>query len=211
VTDVDGGGMLAWLEGRTWEELEAIEHDGRLLFKDTLKKRDARGRVVEKAVRIRVPRQLERSRARSLARKWIVELGLDEEKDAHHFDAYETICLVACAVREDAVPHEQHMLHQDLAASCDVKTILELWDRVNFYDKLSQPRLGEVDAATFKAVVAAIARKGNLSPLVAIAGDTQDAFVVRMAEELMSSPTFSASSRSPATSTPASSTSSSSS
>jgi hypothetical protein len=34
--------------GRTWEELEAIEHDGRLLFKDTLKKRDARGRVVEK-------------------------------------------------------------------------------------------------------------------------------------------------------------------
>ncbi|HEY4118662.1 MAG TPA: hypothetical protein VGM56_12445, partial [Byssovorax sp.] len=66
MTDVDGGGMLAWLEGRTWEELEAIEHDGRLLFKDTLKKRDARGRVVEKAVRIRVPRQLERSRARSL-------------------------------------------------------------------------------------------------------------------------------------------------
>jgi hypothetical protein len=55
------------------------------------------------------------------------------------------------------------MLHQDLAATCDVKTILELWDRVNFYDKLSEPRLGEVDAATCKAVVAAIARKGNQS------------------------------------------------
>ena len=210
MSEMDGPALLGWLEGKTWEELEAIEHEGRLLFKDTLKKRDARGRVVEKPVRIRVPRQMERSRARTLARKWLAELGLDEEKDAHHFDAYETICLVACAVREDAAPHEQHMLHQDLAAQCDVKTILELWDRVNFYDKLSEPRLGEVDAATFHAVVRAIARKGNLSPLVAIAGDTQDAFVVRMAEALTSSPTFSASSPSPATSTPASSTSSSS-
>ena len=211
MSEMNGSTMLAWLEGKSWDELEAIEHEGRLYFKDTIKKRDGKGRIVEKPIRIRVPRQLERSRARTLARKWLAELGLDEEKDAHHFDAYETICLVASAVREEKPPHEQHMLHQDLANVCEVKTILELWDRVNFYDKLGEPRLGEVDADTFRAVVRAIAKKGNLSPLVAIDGATQDAFIVRMAEELSSSPTFSASSPSPATSTPASSTSSSSS
>jgi hypothetical protein len=183
---------------QTWDELEVLEQDGRLYFADTIKKRDGKGRITEKPIRVRVPRQTERSRARVLARKWMAELGLDEEKDPHHFDAYETICLVACSVRDDAPPHDQHMLHQDFAAACDVKTILELWDRVNFYDKLTEPRLGEVDAETFKAVVHAIAKKGNLSPLVAIDGVTQDAFVVRMASELSSFLTSSASSPSPA-------------
>lgn len=178
--------VLDWLAGKSFEDLEAIEHEGRVLYPDAIKQRDHKGRVVERKIMVRVPRGVERAKARRDARAWLQEFGLDEAKDHVQFDALETYCCVARSLRDPTAPHAQLMPHQELMEAVDVRAVLELWERVNYYDRLSEVRVAELDESTFYAAVHAIAKKGNLSPLVAIDGATHDVFLTRMASELSS-------------------------
>ena len=175
-----------WIDGAPFEEMQALEFEGRLHFPETLKRRDAKGKLVEVPITVRVPRQEERAKARVDARKWCEKIGLDPEKNADHLDSFDTLCLCARAIRDAEPPHAQHMLPQDLVGAYDTRSLLDVWDRVNFYDRLIDPRPDELDDATFEKLVHAMRRAGNLRPLAAIAGSAQDSFVVRMASELSS-------------------------
>src|SRR5262245_30238211 len=116
--------MSGWLDGKAWEELEALEFDGRLLFPDVLKVLSKDGTFREVPIMLRVPRADERLKARVEARKWCKKLELDPEKDAGQFDALETYCLVARSVRERKPPHEQHCTHEALVVTYDVQSIM---------------------------------------------------------------------------------------
>src|SRR5262249_54320906 len=98
-------------------------------------------------------------------------------------------------------PHAQHMLAHDLVGAYDTRSLLDVWDRVNFYDQLIDPRPDELDDATFEKLVHAMRKAGNLRPLAGIAGSAQDSFVLRMAVELSSFLTARSSAPSPETST----------
>ena len=190
-----------WLDGADFAELGALEHEGRLHFPESLKKRNAKGELVEVPIVIRIPRQEERARARVEARKWCEKIGIDPEKDADHLDSFDTLCLCARAIRDVEPPHAQHMLAHDLVASYDTRSLLDAWDRINFYDRMLDPRPEEIDDATFERLVEAVRKAGNLRPLAAIAGSAHDRFVTRMASELSSLWTARSSAPSLATST----------
>ena len=176
-----------WIEGAAFEEMQALEFEGRLYFPETLKRRNAKGQLVEVAIMLRVPRQEERAKARVDARKWCEKLGLDPEKNPDHADSFDTLCLCARAIRDVEPPHAQHMMAHDLVGAYDTKVLLDVWDRLNFYDRLIDPRPEELDDATFEKLVHAVRKAGNLRPLAAIAGSAQDSFVLRMARDLSSS------------------------
>lgn len=190
-----------WIEGREFEELRALEFEGRLYFPETLKRRGAKGEFVEVPIVLRVPRQEERAKARVDARKWCEKIGLDPEKNPDHLDSFDTLCICARAIRDREPPHAQHMLPQDLVGTYDVRPLLEMWDRVNFYDRLLDPRPDELDDETFEKLVHQMRKAGNLRPLAAIGGYAQDTFVLRMASELSSFLTARSSAPSPETST----------
>lgn len=190
------------LKDEAFALLEAKEFDGRLHFPDALQVKQAEGGLKEIPVLVRVPRFDERARCRVEARKWCTEVGVDAEKDVHLLEHFDTFCLLARAIRDAKNPKEQHATAKDLVATYEVKSLLAVWDRVNHFDRLLDPRVHELDEAQFWQLVEQIARRRNLGPLVAIAGDAQDSFVTRMAVLLSSSRKASSSSPSNETSTP---------
>jgi hypothetical protein len=182
---------IAALRGKSWAELEAIEAaDGRLLFADTIKRKRRDGTLEEVPIKLRVLRKDERRKARAEARKWAEKEALDPEKDAQLFDDLDTVCILARAIREVKEPHEQHMIAEQLEHAYDMRSLEELWSRYQVYEDLTDPRIHVQDDATFWAAVGACCKARNILPLTALGSLAQNACILRMAEEALSSPTF---------------------
>ena len=71
------GAPIKELGGRTWEELEVLEHaDGQLMFPAELRRREKSGGVKTTPVRVRVPSPDDHFKARKAAREWFEKLKL---------------------------------------------------------------------------------------------------------------------------------------
>lgn len=169
-----------WLQGKTVEDLEVVEQAGRLLFPEVLRRRTPKGYEEEK-VRLRVPRPLEITQARVEAIAMASKYKIDREKDSDLFEEYETICRLSKAIREYAEPHGQAYTAEQLLSGYDSVCLQDLWQRVDVYQKMIDPRITDVDADDVINAARGIAHTMSLSPLAAIAGSELDSCIITMA------------------------------
>jgi len=179
------------LGNRTWEELEVVPHpsDGTLLFRDQLRKRNAKGGVDIVPVRVCVVRPLKIAQARVECRKWFTDLGLDEDKDKDTFRELEQFCVLSRAVRDDKAPHPQLYTPEELATQFDEGSCWDILGRIEAIRRMTDPRECGLSESEIWGKVFSVARAGNLLPLTDIAGHEQPSLVVFMARQAMSSPT----------------------
>lgn len=199
-----------WLRGKTLADLQAIEHGGRLLFPDVLRRARADGKWEEVPVMLRVPRPQERAAARVEAVELFRTRKLDRQADADLFDEFERMALLARCILERTPPHEQHALTDWLLGSggegkgYDQGTLWDAWQKIQAYQSMTSPQAEDMGVEDIVAAARGVARVGNLTPFAAIAGPAQDACVIGMARLLDAYLTDRSSGPSPETSTAAS-------
>lgn len=187
-----------WLAGKTRQDLECLELEGRPLYRDAIRRRNPKtGEVEEVPVRLRTPTPLEQTRARLDASRWVAKLAgkagtitvaeAAAQVGEQQLDALETICVLALCIREDEPPHGQYATADILASGQFPRAALwDMWDRVAWHLDNEDPRVADITEEQFWVLVEAIDKTRNLSPLVALAGATRDSCVTSMASRLWS-------------------------
>jgi hypothetical protein len=175
----------------TWQDLEAVEFNGRLYFSETIRRRSKSGAVEEEVeICLRVPRKDEKRAARIEAVAWASKLGLNRETDKDLFDEMEDLCVLARSIRERKSPHDQYQKAEWLESHFDSGSIAMLWDRLNVYDQMIDPRDGEITDKKFWQTVLAIGRTRTALPLTGFAPHAQARCLVSMADQALLSPTL---------------------
>lgn len=204
-----------WFGGKTLQELDIIEHEGRQLYPDTLKKKNIKkGELEEVPIYLRVPNTTEQAKARVDALDWVRDIRklkepirtVDEARGLVGdllFEDLDTISLMSWCILERNEGHARYMLPQLLDAANSKASLYELFDRLDFFSRAEDPRVGNISEDLFWAAVVNIAKARNLSPLVAIAGSERDSFILSMASRLANSRTPKSSSLLSETSMPA--------
>jgi hypothetical protein len=183
------GKPIEELGGRTWDELEVIEHaDGQLMFPAVVRRREKTGKVVETKVRVRAPAPDDHFRARVDARKWMLELELDAKADEDLFKQLEQLCLLARAIRVFEDPHPQFAKPSELS-KYDETCLQDIQEQINAFKDQLDPREPARTEEELWRVIFAVAREAHIGPLVDIAGRDQGPCVTRMALEACRSPT----------------------
>lgn len=177
------------LGGRTWDELEVLEHEaGQLMFPAVVRRRKPNGEVREDKVRVRAPSPEDHFLARVDARKWIKKLELDAVADKDVFDQLEQLCLLSRAIRAFDAPHSQFATPDEFA-KYDETCLHDIQEQINAFKGELDPRAPVQTEEELWRTIIAVAREANLGPLVDIAGRDQGPCVVRMALEACRSPT----------------------
>lgn len=169
------------LGGRTWEELEVLEHDdGALMFKDQIRTKGAKGwKVVE--VRVRVLRPMELLRARADAKALAGEL--DIARDDLYFDEIEELCQLAYAIRTAEAPHPQFADAKELATRYDESSLKDVAGRLAHYKGLLDPRDEVKTEEEAWELVQRCYRARNLGPLVDTPGHVQRSLLLFMVDQ----------------------------
>lgn len=187
--DDDRSHVAAQLASKTWAEIEVIEAQigdtGRLLFPDVLHRRGADGKWVPVPVRFMVLRPGEQRAARVQAREIATEEGIDSEKDADQFENLDTVCLLWRAVREPTAPYEPVAMDpRDLERRFDKATLEQAWALYSHWAEQVDPRPEDIDQGEMMAVIAAVAERRDVRPLLALGGRSQTTCIVTMASLL---------------------------
>jgi hypothetical protein len=196
------GELAKWLEGRSLEDLEVIELDGEALYPDSIPRFNWGTRKIEETpVYLRVHGGQDRIIARQrviadLAPRSKSKTGetlittIEQARTTFGADVVEhaeAVHLLALSLRRREDPKLPLMAAQDLekvlsTVAVDVTLAkIEHW-RATFDQRISEAQLS--DPKVFWPCVAAIAKRGDLGPLVVIAGPAQPSFIIRMAVEL---------------------------
>ena len=178
------------LRGKSWEEIEALEHEGRVLFPDSIRFRARDGSVTEVAILVRALRNHERRKARVEARDRAKQDGLDLDRDADLCATLDRLYQLARAIREVKEPHEQHATAEMLEQNYDGRSLDELWSRYEVYCDRSDPRIEITDEAQLWAALGEVARVGNILPLTGLESFSQNGCIVFGARQALLSPTF---------------------
>lgn len=189
-----------WFAGKTLEELDAIEIGRRVMIPEALRRRGAKGDIIEEPVLAQVPTEQERALARVDAIRHVAELRkwrddpinwtVDRCRDQIGPEVFENIDTHAIVARSlfDRTLVEgkpvQYMMLDVLISSWPPSSIADIYDRLDFYSVLYNPRAGELSEEKFWQCVANIAKVRNISPLGGMRGDLQNAFVARAMSEL---------------------------
>lgn len=190
-----------WLEGKSLEDLDVVEQGNRLLFADSIKRFGPKGDLIEEQIRVKVPRLDDQVKARLEAIKVAGKYKIDREKDADLFEEFETLALVSICIREKEEPHSQAYTFEQLYTGYDIPSLYDVWNHVQHYKKLIDPRISDPDIQDVVVAAIGIAKKKNLTPLAAIAGSDLDSVIVSMASLLSNYLTQQPSVSSPETST----------
>lgn len=175
------------LLSKTWEEHEALEHAGYVLFPDKIFRRRKDGSIEEKAVMLRVPRMPEQRKARVMARTMAAEDELDPRFDRDMIEDLETLCLLSMAIRNSSDPFEPW--EEDprvLERIWDKSSLTAVWARLDALTTLIDPRPQSITNAEMLVLLAKISKERNLGPLAAYGSDAQTSFVTTMADLLLS-------------------------
>jgi hypothetical protein len=180
---------IAELGGATWGELEVKQHEnGALMFPAALRRRDEKGNVVEKKVRVRVPVPGEHVKARVETVAWFGRLkDLDRVRDKDLFDELEQLVVLARSIRDFEPPHAQFCAAEDLA-EWDEASLKDIRARINLFKEALEPEDAELSDEQFWLTLVAVGRSADIGPLADIAGRALLSFVVRTAKEALLSP-----------------------
>jgi len=168
------------------------------MYPETIRRRDPKtGELQEVKLLVRVPTSMEIARSRLKALDWVKrEARLSSrptlgEAEAifgpSAFDEIDTVFfLAACLFDLDPMgnSHPPYMIASELDANHPRASLHDLYARVSFYQSTEDPRVPELTEAEFSQTVAAIAKAGNLSPLVVIDGRAHSSFIATMASQL---------------------------
>lgn len=178
-----------WLEGKTVEDLALIEHGGRMLFPDKIRRVTAAGKFEDVRVLVRVPRTVEIMDARRDARKFCKDKGLDPQEDADLFEQLDQMAVLARALRDPNSPQDQFqplefLLSNEPGKGFDTESLVDVWRRLEIYRKMIDPAVTRVSEDDVVRAAYAIDKVQNLSPLVGIAGNELDSSIITMASML---------------------------
>jgi hypothetical protein len=181
-----------WVDGKTAEELDAIEFNGRTLWKDHIRRIKRDGTFEDLPILVRCPRPIEIMQARSEAVELFRKQKLDREKDNDLFEQLDTLAVLSKAIRDTAAPHDQlqtleFLLSHKPGEGFDIESLMDVWTRLEAYRRLLDPRITEVSEDDAIRAALAIERVRNVSPLAAIAGHELDGCIVTMASMLVTS------------------------
>lgn len=209
--------VLSWVRGRTPDELGAIEVMDRdaviptTLFPEALRYRDARGKVVEVPVLLKVPYEDDLGQATKDAVQFVAQLHKGKKVETPdqarelvgvtRFENLDTAAVVALCARSVKPPHGREYLLPVLVRSFPPTTIQACFDRIAILRRLWDPNVAQLTEKQFWAFASEVARVRNLSPLAVLVPALQSAFIARLAVELMASRTSKPSSGSSASST----------
>ncbi|MEE9395182.1 MAG: hypothetical protein V3W41_22045 [Planctomycetota bacterium] len=191
--------IKAWLEGKGPAEFAALEQEGRPLYPEAIHRHNPKsGNMEQIDVMLRVPTTMEQLRARTNTLDYLQQhAGLDArptkvECEAlwgeDYFDNTDTVFLLELCVL-DVEPlangvRPPYMRAEFLDKMHPRASLHAIYERLNFYQAIEDPRVTELTEEQFGQTVAAIAKQRNLSPLVVIDGRAHASFVISMAERL---------------------------
>ena len=180
------------LEHKRWEELEALEHEGRTIFFDAIRRRGT-GKTPGSSVRvgIRVLRKHELRAATLDAGAWAEKEGIDPVK-ATHKEAYEGLVqmsILARVIRDPEAPYVQHLVAEELERQYDAGSLEEIWAKYKYYQDALDPRDPIKDDKEFWLTCLAIGRTRSLLPLTEFEPLEQIGFILRTVELALTSPT----------------------
>lgn len=175
------------LLSRTWEELETFEFNDQLHFPHEIIRVRAGGKRERIQVVLRVPREHITRRARLAARQWAADEGLDPALDPDLFDNMDSLCLLCECIRNKTPPHEPWVpTPQELEIHYDRPSLDFTWARLEALRKIIDPRTTDLSEDMFLALVATLAKKAVIDPLVVLDSNGQENFILRMASRLQS-------------------------
>lgn len=188
-----------WLEGKTVEDFEAIEHGKHLLFPDAITRYDSKGKAVDVPVLIRVPGADDILAGRFIAIAHVNKMlakhkvkaevrTLDEARSAvglDHFENMENQAIVAQCLHEPSTKEHQLMYTLEMLRAEFLPTAISaVFHRMSILNVMLDPNLDELTEEQFWHAVDAIAETRSLSPLGVMRGNTGHAFSVRACVEL---------------------------
>jgi hypothetical protein len=197
-----------WAKGKTVENLEIVIENGEPLYPDAICKIDFEKRaLVDHPVYLRVPSQLRdgpgaRRGARLPGRPRQDPRDKFDEETAikffgrAQFEHTENLHILERSIRRRGDPKRVYMIATELDRNHPAPALMATLDKLAALRKIVDARLTEAeltDEKTFWSVVGGIAKTGNLSPLVVIAGQDLDSFLTSMAARLWSFQTASSS------------------
>ncbi len=195
------------LLGKSWGDLEVLEHAGYLLFPDKIFKRNSKGGFDETEILLRIPRQNEIRQARVEARKIAAEEELDPKLDPDLFADLDDLCVLAKSIRtKDGDYHEP--VEEDprkLEKRFDKKSLQQVWAKIEALSAVVDPAPDSISEPEMIALANALLKEGNLSPLLVYGPGAQTSFVATTAALLVSSLESKSSSEQSEPSTPESS------
>lgn len=178
------------LEEADFTALGVVEHAERLYLPTKVRRRDAKGGLVEDPVLIVEPTNAQRFQSRIDAKSYCSQIrggGLDREEDKDYFEQIENVALLSYALRDPATRGQLEPDVESLLARYPDSTLAELWGQLNKWCEMLDPRFGKMSAEELWQVVAGLSR-GNILPLVAMPTYAQSTCFVLMAKEASSSP-----------------------
>lgn len=172
-----------------WEQLGVQEQDGVLHLPASIKWRNGKGGVDETPVMLRNVTNAHRFKARKEARAFALAQGLDLDRDKDVTDELENWSILVYAIRDAEKPFDQHIASlDDLTATYDTQSLVELWGRYNVWVDMLDPRFGEMTDEQLWQAIARIYTEKNPSFLVSFGGSAQATIITCMAALCMSSP-----------------------
>ncbi len=196
--------VRSWLEGKSIEDLTVVEDGGDTLFQESIARFDpAKKQLVDVPIFARLPGAKDNAAARTKAIAAVAELSkrdptslnADEAKAIvgdFAFEHLERCYLFEIILRRGSDPKLQYMLAEQLDRAHPERTLLELEARLSQIARLMDRRLKVADleqSDVFWAIVHAVAKRRNLSPLAGTVGAATDAFIIYMATLLSDSRT----------------------
>lgn len=173
-----------------WELLGVAEHEGHLHMPAAIKRRNARGVVVEQPVMLRNVTNEQRYQSRKLARAHALEHGLDLDRDRDVVAEIENWAILAFAIREPTKPFDQHVMTVgELTSMYETQSLVELWGRYNLWVDMLDPRFGEMSNEQIWQAIARIHAEKNPSFLASFGGYAQATIITCMADLCMTCPT----------------------
>lgn len=183
------------MSAERWNELGAVDSANGPLLPSCIRVRKSDGSFEETPCMLMLVDNQRRYAARTRARKWATELGLDSRRegdgaqDADLVKELESFEELAYAIRDVKPPHDQMFPDgKQLFARFKQHALSEVYGALDEWTRLNDPKFGELDPEQLWSVLAEISRKGNLLPLMLIDGHAQSACILLSARAALSSP-----------------------
>ena len=166
-----------------------IEADGKLYLPTKIRVRKADGTAgTAEDVLLTAPTHQQRVAARVQAREWAVKVKLDLDRDKPEVDELENYWLLTYAIRDRQTRSQLEESAVSLTRRFSDFSLKEVWARLNHWGDLMDPRYGDLSNEQLWQLIAEVAGKGTLLPLVATPGYAQATCIIFMARAACSSP-----------------------
>jgi len=190
-----------------WAELGVLDGPNGPVLPTTIDVRHSDGTIKSEPIVLQCVTNQQRIKARTYSRKLCEELRLDPKRtadgqDLDFVDELERVCKLAYAIRDAEPPHDQKYPDGKSlwAAVPNERTLASLYQQLDRWELMNDPRPGELSAEELWEVLAMIRKGRDLRPLSLIGGLDQIACITLAVDAAFNSTMTPSRWRSPSTS-----------